>query len=435
MHKILINKFGPVQKAEIDLNKKMQVFIGTQASGKSTVCKVVYYCQKIRDYTLDFLMDNDNFLSNHKNEYFSLYMKYLQKQFMGCFGKTKHMQKFKIEYFFGEKKITITLNKDGYIRFRFSDILKDDLSCLINEAAKIHLRENIDSKIYAIIDNVTMLALFKQQLRDSLYTIFKNSAEIIYIPAGRSLLATMSEQLHDLSISEMDLTMQEFINLIRNTKNKFGVKIPDMVKDYTKTVKGQVNNSSLDAAYRLIRDIFKADYTNESDGEKVYFDERHWVKLMYSSSGQQEVLWILMLMFVIILEKKESYVIIEEPEAHLFPIAQKNVINLISLMLNSTDSKAIITTHSPYILTSTNILLYSDKVERNSKGPAVIPKNMRINYHTFGAYKLEQKIGTEGNMGNLLDEESHMIDTDYIDEVSMITNLELDKLLNKEIDE
>lgn len=79
----------------------MQVFIGTQASGKSTVCKVVYYCQKIRDYTLEFLMDSDQFLYNHKNEYFNLYMKYLQKQFTGCFGKTKHMKKFQIELYFG----------------------------------------------------------------------------------------------------------------------------------------------------------------------------------------------------------------------------------------------------------------------------------------------------------------------------------------------
>lgn len=38
-------------------------------------------------------------------------------------------------------------------------------------------------------------------------------------------------------------------------------------------------------------------------------------------------------------------------------------------------------------------------------------------------------------MLNLLDEESHMISTDYIDEVSTITNQELDRLLNKEIGE
>lgn len=435
MNKIRISKFGPVQEAEVDLDKKMQVFIGTQASGKSTVCKVVYYCQKIRDYTLEFLMDSDLFFLNHRNEYFNLYMKYLQKQFMGCFGRTKHMKKFQIEYFFGGKKILITLNEDGYIRFRFDDELKYGLSVLISEASDMYLNKINSDKIASILDNITARAMLKQQFKERLCTLFENTVEIIYIPAGRSLLATMSEQLQEFSISDMDLTMQEFIKLIRNTKSKFGTKIPDMVKEYTKTVKGQINNSSLDTAYRLIRDILKADYTNESDGEKVYFDKKHWVKLMYSSSGQQEVLWILMLTFVIMLENKRSFVIIEEPEAHLFPIAQKNVISLISLMLNSTDSKAIITTHSPYILTSVNILLYSDVVEKNSKEDIVIPKNFRVNYHTFGAYKLEVAVGTEKNMSSLLDEESHMISTEYIDEVSSITNQELDRLLNKEIGE
>ena len=87
MNKILIHQFGPICEAEIDLDKKMQVFIGTQASGKSTACKVIYYCQKIRDYTLEFLMDGVQYTDNHKNEYFNNYMKYLTRQFMGCFGK------------------------------------------------------------------------------------------------------------------------------------------------------------------------------------------------------------------------------------------------------------------------------------------------------------------------------------------------------------
>ena len=41
MNKIEIRNFGPVKMAEIDLNKHNQVFIGPQASGKSTICKVV----------------------------------------------------------------------------------------------------------------------------------------------------------------------------------------------------------------------------------------------------------------------------------------------------------------------------------------------------------------------------------------------------------
>ena len=66
-HEIVIQDFGPIKEAKVDLNKNFQIFIGAQASGKSTICKVVYFCQKIRDYTLEFLMDSDQFTTNHRN--------------------------------------------------------------------------------------------------------------------------------------------------------------------------------------------------------------------------------------------------------------------------------------------------------------------------------------------------------------------------------
>lgn len=40
-NKIVIQNFGPVKEAQINLNKNFQIFIGAQASGKSTICKVV----------------------------------------------------------------------------------------------------------------------------------------------------------------------------------------------------------------------------------------------------------------------------------------------------------------------------------------------------------------------------------------------------------
>ena len=36
-NKIVIQNFGPVKEAQINLNKKFQIFIGAQASGKSTI--------------------------------------------------------------------------------------------------------------------------------------------------------------------------------------------------------------------------------------------------------------------------------------------------------------------------------------------------------------------------------------------------------------
>lgn len=406
-NKILIRNFGPIKDAEIHLNNNFQILIGSQASGKSTLCKIVYFCQKIRDYTLDFLMNSEQFTKNHKNEYFNNYLKYMTKQFIGCFGTTKHMKRFRITYLFDEKKIEICLNNDGYVRFSFNDILKMEIYSLIEEASDMFLNR-LNNEVASIMDNITAIGVMKRHLTEVLFSIFKNEAEIIYIPAGRSLLATMSEQLHDISVSEMDLTMQEFVKLIRATKSQFGTKIPEMVQNYTKTVKGQINNSAVTHAYELIKKILKADYVNDSDGEKIYFDEHHWVKLMYGSSGQQEALWILMLTLIIILENRRAFVVIEEPEAHLFPIAQKDMISLIALMVNATDSRVIITTHSPYILTSSNILLYSEKVENNYRGEEkpVIPRSIRLSYHKFAAYKVEN---AADSLTSLMDENSHMI--------------------------
>lgn len=432
-HKILIRNFGPIKDAEIHLNNNFQILIGSQASGKSTLCKIVYFCQKIRDYTLDFLMNSEQFTKNHKNEYFNNYLKYMTKQFIGCFGTTKHMKRFRITYLFDEKKIEICLNNDGYVRFSFNDILKMEIYSLIEEASDMFLNR-LNNEVASIMDNITAIGVMKRHLTEVLFSIFKNEAEIIYIPAGRSLLATMSEQLHDISVSEMDLTMQEFVKLIRATKSQFGTKIPEMVQNYTKTAKGQINNSAVTHAYELIKKILKADYVNDSDGEKIYFDEHHWVKLMYGSSGQQDALWILMLTLIIILENRRAFVVIEEPEAHLFPIAQKDMISLIALMVNATDSQVIITTHSPYILTSSNILLYSEKVENNYRGEEkpVIPRSIRLSYHKFAAYKVEN---AADSLTSLMDENSHMISTDYIDKVSEITNNELEHLLDMEIND
>ena len=429
---IKIKNFGPIATAEIDLGNNFQIFIGEQASGKSTICKVVYFCQKIRDYTLDFLMDEEQFKLNHENEYFTNYMKYLTQKFMDCFGKTLHMSPFDIVYEWGQKKINISLNSDKYIRYQFSEELKASVGALIRETSVMFRYELNSNEMNSLMDNIMAVGVMRRRLNEAVCRIFDSADNIIYIPAGRSLLVTLSEELNDLSTTRMDLTMREFIALIRGTRDRFGAKIPEIVKEYTKTIKGQINNVAIDQVYDLIRKILKADYTSEADEERIYFDKHHWVKLMYGSSGQQEVLWILMLVFVTVLENRSSFVVIEEPEAHLFPEAQKEIIKLIALLVNVTKSKVILTTHSPYILTSANILLYSGKVEgRRLQGrECVIEKSYRLRYESFKAYAVSGN--RKKTIVSLMDRESHMINTDYIDSVSEITNDELEALLEME---
>lgn len=420
---IEIHNFGPVEHTIVDLNKTYQIYIGAQASGKSTICKAIYFCEKLRDYSLTFLLEETQSLYDSSTNPWGSYMNYLKKQFMGCFGKTTHMRPFEICYQFGEHKISITL-KEGFVNFHFSENLFGEMHALIRDACGIQKRINRVDGSVTIFDKLNEYQMMKQQFQRHLEKLFSDDKEIVYIPAGRSLLATLSEQLQEYSVAEMDLTMQEFITLIRRTKNQFGSKIPEIIKEYTKTVDGRIDKDAVDKAYELIKKILKADYTSDSEGEKMYFDEYHWVKLMYSSSGQQEVLWILMLLFVLILQKKSAFVVIEEPEAHLFPIAQRNVVQFITLMANVTSSNVLLTTHSPYILTSANILLYSSQVEKGN-GEVVVPENMRINGDIFAAYKVLYDVEHGSKIESIFDKEEALIDTEYIDEVSGITNREL----------
>ncbi len=48
MQKIIINNFGAIQNAEIEVNKIL-ILIGEQASGKSTIAKLIYFFKSLRD--------------------------------------------------------------------------------------------------------------------------------------------------------------------------------------------------------------------------------------------------------------------------------------------------------------------------------------------------------------------------------------------------
>ena len=431
MKTIVITNFGAVKKVNVQMDRNMQVFIGPQASGKSTIGKVIYFVRKIRDYTFEFLLDAEQFSTNHPNEYFTNYLKYLTRQFMGCFGTTKHMDAFSIQYNINDSTYIHIALVDKYVRFSMSSDLKKSVEQLITEARALFLRKQ-NERTFSFFNKFSELDTFRTELETQLFAIFDDDSEIIYIPAGRSLLASMSEQLYDIPLSQMDLTMQEFIRLTRTAKNSFNAKIPDVIERYTRTVKGQINNLAVKQAYNLIKKILHADYVNDTDGEKMYFDDEHWVELMYSSSGQQESLWILQLLFATILEQRKSFCVIEEPEAHLFPSGQRDIVNLISLMVNATQSQVIITTHSPYVLTSLNVLLYSDRIEsrlKNRTADEVIPRNYRLKASGFTAYKILIKDNERHILQSIFDNDTGLIDASYIDEVSETTNTDLEKLI------
>ena len=195
-----------------------------------------------------------------------------------------------------------------------------------------------------------------------------------------------------------------------------------------------MRKDDLQLAQDIIRKILKAVYINDTDGEKLYFDSNNWVRLIYGSSGQQEALWILLLMFSLILEHKKAFVILEEPEANVYPNAQLDIIKLIALTLNSIQSQFFITTHSPYIMTSANLLIHSGQVENNiseNEETPIIPKPLRIDPGVTAAYKITDS-GKE--LHNIRDPETGMFDASEIDAISDIIGEATDKFIDLEVE-
>jgi hypothetical protein len=151
------------------------------------------------------------------------------------------------------------------------------------------------------------------------------------------------------------------------------------LKDYNDLMNSLHRFSNRDPA--LINFIIKAKiivdngklWLESTDGRKVPIEK--------ASSGQQEIIYVL-----ILLDKlgnfrysygKEQSLFIEEPSAHLFPLEQKQTIELITRIFISLKEernlvRIFITTHSPYILNSMNNMLkkgsliekYGDRADR-----------------------------------------------------------------------
>jgi predicted ATPase len=440
MQRIIIEKFGSVDLFDIVLNDRMTILIGSQATGKSTISKLIFYCRSLKDDLYKYLLNKEKLLENNENDNFISFLKDLRLKFVGYFGTTKHMRNFKVKYYYdynnseNYKNITITL-KSGYAQVKFSDDLMRGIHALLKSAINFYNVNNDNvttSNAFNIAVWQSQQSQFASALQEQINQLFSDNTLPLYIPAGRSLLATMSEHFRLSAELTLDKLLKDFIERISLLKTQFSQRLDEIVEDKKRFSSNKIKFEYVKKAILIIRKILKGDYVCDKEGEKIYFNQDEYVKLIFSSSGQQESLWILLLLFSIILDNYKVFLIVEEPEAHLFPEAQKHIMELIALVSNTTNSQVIITTHSPYILTSANLLIHSASIENNlSDEKQVVDKDMRLDKNSIGAYLLSKDCNFEYK--NIIDDETGLIEAREIDSVSNIINQQTEELINLEV--
>jgi len=113
-----------------------------------------------------------------------------------------------------------------------------------------------------------------------------------------------------------------------------------------------------------------------------------------------------------------------------FPETQKNITELIALVFNSNKDDIFITTHSPYILTVLNTLLYAGqiagKLKDKTKLDRIVPHILQMNFKDVSVWALDSK----GSCKLIMNKETGLIDAEIIDEVSNNISEEFCKLVD-----
>ncbi len=431
MQRIEIRNFGPINELNLDI-KDFSILIGPQASGKSTIAKTIFFFKSLNDDLVKYFIE-----SIEKNDFsksIGTYAKSIRQKYLDYFGASTHLIGLHLKYYYTENiwiSVTIETN-NKYISPNFSEQFKNDFKNLVKEA--IEFSSSIGQRNPSLLTSKELLQIdsnkrkFVSYVKEKCNSIFKEDRELIFIPAGRSLLATLSDQLQFINPRNLDFLMRTFLDKINILRPIFNKSLSDIIKERRLLTQYDIDYNKTRLAEEIISKILKGKYQYDKDGEKIFYETNKYVKLNFSSSGQQESLWILLLLFIVILEKQNVFMVIEEPEAHLFPEAQKEISNLIALMSNVENSQVIITTHSPYILASLNNLILAHKVgSENTIVEERINKNLWINRE-----KVYAALVTKGQVKDIIDKELNIIQQENIDSVSGTINDEFDFLFQFE---
>ncbi|MBR8463331.1 AAA family ATPase [Campylobacter sp. faydin G-24] len=385
MQKVIIKNLGAIKECEIELSP-FTIFIGESGVGKSIILRTVSLLKWI-------------------------YKKMQYKALLKASKINSDALRFRLDGLLKNSMLDDFFTKDSYI-----ELLVDGVSVVVIENAKLTPKYNNIKKKTFLVGKIVFLNDIRSSLPEILSSPSGKRAKFSYYTNDmiENFNASFSNaKHHDLFTMDISLTSKKRVGY-----EQFYIKNKDSEIKFENSSSGEKNITILE----LICGHFASKYDfadGFSKGLLGLITER--VELKNLEQLQNFM-------------KKNDFnnfldIFIEEPEVNLYPMAQKKLVYFLSSLRKMTNTPSVVfSTHSPYILTALNNLLYASLLQKRGisedKIYKIVDEKFILNIDEFNAYLV-----ADGGVKSIIDSETNLIRADEIDKVSSIIMDDFDALL------
>ena len=410
MAHIIIKNIGPRKEVELDLNK-INVFMGPQSSGKSTIAKIISFCLWVEKNVCLF-RDTLEVAANFRKTLEDYH------QLHGYFSKLSY-----ILYQSNSVKIEYTGNWAGYI------MPEKDVEKLDYKRSKIiyvPAERNLIALPYWTTfklsdDNLKSYASDWNFVR----SIFNKEIPIKIKPLGISYYYDEKERKDYISIpnTEKTVTLTDSSSGIQTSTSLYLLhkayclyrgKLSEVASIEDELTLNKIYSQYLH--YSTIRGSIEA----IPDSDQFFYKGKFCV---VKPGTKEKVIRIL-----------DNYTeiqyiqsIIEEPELNLFPDTQQALMYELMADAVVSDNRMVITTHSPYILFALNNCVMGGLVDKN------IPEEEKKNFQSFESWidpKLVSVYEIHDGTIRCIQDEDGIIEDNYLNQAYKKNSNEYLSLLN-----
>ncbi|MGD0859868.1 MAG: AAA family ATPase [Terracidiphilus sp.] len=426
MRKLTVKNFSVINEAELEFGK-ITVLIGPQASGKSLLCKLAYF---LGNEAPNIVLDTISFSRKWEDVEAQVLSAFSAWFPSGSWGNEQLLIRFESHFYKVEVSRIGIGTASQPLNVTFSNELQELFVTLVE---RNKLPPGDRSEDLREIRANAWYELMALQANDS-------PSFPAYIPAGRAFFTGIEAGYATLENPAIEQVVRRFGGLIVWNSSRWKIGLLSSERRMAENLDNLMERIA--GGKVVIRG-------NTPDFESL---DHRTLPLNMLSSGTQELLPLFNVLSrfaysyeheSVLIEsfggsqvayrpvRKRPLLYLEEPEAHIFPSTQYELVQLFSWMANDPmlSFEWVITTHSPYILSSFNNLLEAWQVARakpelKDEVATLIPEQYWIKEGDFKAYAIE-----DGVLTSIVAKDTGLVSANYLDQVSERIGVEFDELL------